>query len=171
MGGLRLNGVLPPASAIQPVACVPNRVNRWRPPRRGSSVDVRGPPPTSDREPPFQELSAEDIVVRRRGVRFGGQEGAVENPVEMLRAALEIVYIFLVVCLSVAPIAVGAYALFFSRKLSLRMLRNRQAVWRIGYSESDVRVGQRFAQFLGAVLIVGGLIVSGQFLLKFFSAP
>jgi hypothetical protein len=73
---------------------------------------------------------------------------------------------FMLVALFVAaPIAMGAYMLLFSRRFSLAMYRYRKAVWKIGFTDFDVRLGKIFTRVVGAVLLIGGLITGAQFLL------
>jgi hypothetical protein len=65
-----------------------------------------------------------------------------------------------------APVVIGAYAVFFSRRVALQMYKYRKAVWKIGFTESDVRVGQVFAFVVGGVVMIVGLIVAAQFVLQ-----
>ena len=60
---------------------------------------------------------------------------------------------------------VGAYAVMFSRRFSLEMYRFRKAVWKIGFTEFDVKVGQVFIFVVGVFVLIGGVIVAAQLLL------
>jgi hypothetical protein len=77
---------------------------------------------------------------------------------------LTYVYLLLAAFFIVAPIALGAYALFFSRRFSFNMYRQRKALWKIDFTERDVRVGQVFAMAFGAVALIIGTIVAVQLL-------
>lgn len=64
-----------------------------------------------------------------------------------------------------APIAVGAFGVLFSRKASLMFFRYREEVFGRRYSQTEVRIGQISWAFVGAVLLIGGLVVAVQQLL------
>lgn len=65
----------------------------------------------------------------------------------------------------VAPVAVGAYAVLFSRRFSVGSLEFRKRVFKLGYSETEVKVGRVFGVVVGAFLLVGGLMNAAKYLL------
>jgi hypothetical protein len=77
---------------------------------------------------------------------------------------LTYVYLLLAGFFFLAPVAMGAYALFFSRRFSLNMYRQRKALWKIDYTERDLEVGRVASMVLGAVLLIGSTIVAVQLL-------
>jgi hypothetical protein len=77
---------------------------------------------------------------------------------------LNLLYLLFAAFILLAPIAMGAYALFFSRRFSLRMYRSRKAIWKIDFTERDVKVGQVFVAVIGAGLLIIGTIVAFQLL-------
>jgi hypothetical protein len=73
---------------------------------------------------------------------------------------LNLLYLLFAAFILLAPIGMGAYALFFSRRFSLRMYRRRKAIWKIDFTERDVKVGQVFVAIIGAGLLIIGTIVA-----------
>jgi hypothetical protein len=47
--------------------------------------------------------------------------------------------------------------------VTLAMYRYRKRVWKIGYSESEVRRGQVFVAIVGSGLLISGLVVAAQY--------
>jgi vacuolar-type H+-ATPase subunit I/STV1 len=84
--------------------------------------------------------------------------------VDVLIRSLQVVEFVFVTFILLAPIAMGAFALFFSRRFSVAAYRYRQKVWKIGYSEFDVRVGQLLAAVVGGVLLIVGLAEAARYL-------
>jgi len=58
--------------------------------------------------------------------------------------------------------AVGAWMAAFNRQFSEGSLRFRKAVWKMGYSDTDIRVGRVYGTVLGIVLMGGAVIVAIQ---------
>lgn len=77
---------------------------------------------------------------------------------------LNLLYLLFAAFILLAPIGVGAYALFFSRRFILNALRSRKVLWKIDFTERDVKVGQVFVMVVGAVVMIGGTIVAIQLL-------
>jgi hypothetical protein len=77
---------------------------------------------------------------------------------------LNLLYLLFAAFILLTPIAMGAYALFFSRRFSLGMYRQRKALWKIDFTERDVRIGQVFVMAIGAVVLVVGTIIAVQLL-------
>ena len=65
----------------------------------------------------------------------------------------------------VAPVAVGAYALLFSRRFSIGSLEFRKRVFKLGYNDPEVKVGRVFGVVVGAFLFIGGLMNAAKYLL------
>jgi hypothetical protein len=78
---------------------------------------------------------------------------------------MEILNLLFVAFIVAAPISVGAIAVLFSRRFSLSALRWRKAVWKMGYTEFDIKVGQVYAVVLGAVVLLSGLIGAARLVL------
>lgn len=57
-----------------------------------------------------------------------------------------------------APLILGAYMVLFSQRWSVGALRHRKRVWRIDYTELDVKVGQIFGLVIGIGFVAFGLI-------------
>ena len=83
-----------------------------------------------------------------------------------LLGTLRFVNFVLVAAFFAAPIVIGAYMVFFSRRFSLAMYRYRKAVWKIGFTDTEVRVGQAATLVIGVGLLIGGLIVATQQLIR-----
>jgi hypothetical protein len=65
-----------------------------------------------------------------------------------------------------APVGLGAYMVAFSRRFSLSIFRTRKALWKIDFTEFDLKVGRVFTVIGGAVLAIGGFIVAVQLVLR-----
>lgn len=65
-----------------------------------------------------------------------------------------------------APVGLGVFMVFFSRRFSLGSLQFRKAVWKIGFTDFDVRAGQVFGVAIGIVLLIAGFIVAAQLLIS-----
>jgi hypothetical protein len=63
------------------------------------------------------------------------------------------------------PVAVGAYAVLFSRRFSVGSLEFRKRVFKMGYSETEVKVGRVFGILFGSFLFIGGLLNAAKYLL------
>jgi hypothetical protein len=58
----------------------------------------------------------------------------------------------------VAPIALGAYALFFNRRFVLESLRWQERLFKIRFGEREVLFYRVLAAVVGAVLLVSGVV-------------
>jgi len=78
---------------------------------------------------------------------------------------MEILNLAFAVFVLAAPVIVGSYAALFSRRFSLDMYRRRKAIFKIDFTEFDLKVGQVFVAVVGAVVAIGGFIVALQLVL------
>ena len=79
---------------------------------------------------------------------------------------MDILNLAFAVFILVGPILIGAYAALFSRRFTLDIYRKRKAIFKIDFTESDLKVGQVFVAAIGALVAVGSFIVALQILLR-----
>jgi hypothetical protein len=59
----------------------------------------------------------------------------------------------------------GAYLALGRREVSALLLEYRRRVWKIGYRETDVRIGQAFCLVVGAIFAISGLVRAADLLI------
>lgn len=60
------------------------------------------------------------------------------------------------------PIGFGAWLIVFNRRWAEDVLRQRRKLWRIGYSEFDVRLPRIAAVVLGVSFVLVGIVIVVQ---------
>lgn len=68
----------------------------------------------------------------------------------------------LALVMRLAPVAFGLYMVVFNPQFSLIALRHRKAMWRMDFTETDVRIARVYAFVIGVVLVISGLIALGE---------
>jgi uncharacterized protein YjeT (DUF2065 family) len=86
--------------------------------------------------------------------------------VELLQGLVTYFAILINVFVLVAPIAFGGYFFLFAKRVSLDMLRYRQRVWKWGFSQVELKMGEWFVRIAGLGMLLIGSIIAWQVLFE-----